>query len=760
MPSQDQATIPISTASNTTFQPAVLGSVAGSIRPLTTAEVEDLQFVSHDKILTWEGLIANIGTPHPEVHLIDTEKFEGHYGYTKDGLGRGAAYTQNHFFNEVQSADRRRYMPFLVFDFRNRPLLWRGQSYRWVLNIRRYNYTDAHQQLADMLADLRSLLSARLMQGFGEPLLFVYSKPNTFRRPHLNRLSEVRAAGFETITEQQMIEAAGGSLVSVLNPGEAIGYLKLVGAEESTDGLTPRHIAVFEDTPERVPPVTGIVTLEPQTPLSHVNLLAKNRGTPNVSTAKIELIPNLERLLGKLVRMVARRDGSVSFAEVGLAEAERFWKARSQNELEVPAIAANSLVPVEFATANQADKALVNIGSKAANYAVIQGLLNQQFVKPGFALSFAHYLRIVDLPKPKTLIQELLTRKDTLSPEAVNDQLKAIRSAIRKETPDAAIAASISAVRAVISKLPPDVKRIRLRSSTNSEDLPTFNGAGLYESKGFNIEDDDQKLKKKLLRVMSSLWLERAFWERELFGIDHSAVGMAVLINPAFSNEYGNGVVIGSQEDLGFRTWVNAQKGEASVTNPLDDEIPESFTFFGRNISVVEPQSRSNVGAVFLQENQDLVKNELSPQLLQLQGITQRLYDYFVAKQREIGDRRKYGIDIEYKLMSEAEKVVLYVKQSRLLNLDHEAEQPNDSVTKAVAKNNGMDGAHLRRRPLQLSHLSRSEYCVMRTDQVIGINRYEEVGNGFVKLNVVIPASSCPDFRGEVYAFKNHFNFI
>jgi Pyruvate phosphate dikinase, AMP/ATP-binding domain len=764
MSPQENVTGPVVMAFNVTFAPMVMGSVGGGVRSLSAAEAESIQFVSHGKILTWEGLVDNIGQPNAQVHLNDTKAFEGHFGYVQKALGRGAAYTQDNFFNEVQFPERRRYMPFLVFDFRNRPLLWKGKSYRWVMNIRRYNYADSHQGLADMLVGLKTLLSTRLMQGFGEPLLFVYDTPGTFRRPHTDRLAEVSAAGFEVITEQAMIEAAGGSLVSVLNPGTAMGYLSLVKVGESAEGLTPRHIAVFEDTPERIPPVIGIVTLEPQTPLSHVNLLAKNRGTPNVSTAKIELIPNLERLMGTLVKMVAKTDGSVSFAAVGIAEAQQFWDSRSRLGLEVSAIAATSLLPVEFAIATHTDTALPNIGSKASNYAIIQKLLPAQFVKPGFGLSFAHYLRVVSEPATKALIQDLLAKKGVLTPEAINTRLQGIRESIQTQTSEANITETVKAVRAITAKIP-TIERIRLRSSTNSEDLPVFNGAGLYESTGFDVADGDPKLKKKLLQVMASLWLERAFWERELFGIKHSDVGMAILINPAFSDEYANGVVIGSVEPVGantvgFRTWINAQKGEASVTNPVEDEIPESFTFIGKKLDNPQVQSRSNIGNVFLQETGNAVRSEVSTQLLQLQQITQQLYDHFVARQRELDDRRKYGIDIEYKLMTEGTQIVLYVKQSRLLNLDDEAARPNASITKAVAKDNGFKGAHLRRKPQQLLTLRSNEFCVVKTDSVVGLNAFEDVGNGFVKLNVTVPSSSCPGFTGVLYVFRKHFNFI
>ncbi len=739
--------------------PNIFGAMQNEIRELTQQEAESLQFVSHDNILTWEGLVEDIGQPTARVHLIDTARFDGHYGYAQQALGRGVAYTKNHFFSEVQSRKNRRYMPFLVFDFRDQPLIWQGESYRWVMNIRRYNYTDSHQALADMLVSLKALLQERLLQDSGEPLLFVYEKPGSFRRPHVDTLTEVKAAGFEVITEQEMIATAGGSLVSVLNPGTAIGYLKRIGIGESADGLTPRHIAIFDDMPERIPPVTGIITLEPQTPLSHVNLLAKNRGTPNISTANIKLIPDLEASTDKLVKMIATPNGEIGIEEATLAEAEKFWAQAAPADLEVPTITATSLLPVDFENATSADRALTNIGSKAANYATIQSLFNPEFVKPGFGLSFAHYQRITAEPNTQSLIQNLLASKGSLSPEAINEQLTAIRDSIKKETSDDALADSIQAVRTVIANMP-GVTRIRLRSSTNSEDLPTFNGAGLYESTGFDVVDSDKKLKKKLLKVMASLWLERAFWERELFGIDHSKVGMAVLINPAFSDEYANGVVIGSQEANGFRIWVNAQKGEASVTNPLDNEISESFTFIGRNTENVEVQALSNVGDVFLEEADKTVQPELSSQLLQLQRITQQLHDYFVAKQRDLGDRRKYGIDIEYKLMEEDDEIALYVKQSRLLNLDYEASEPGNSISKAIAKNNGMDGAHLRRQPKQLSELSSNDFCIMKTASVVGIDSFEPAGNGFVKINITIPSSSCPEFTGTAYVFENHFSFI
>jgi hypothetical protein len=661
------------------FAPNVKGSVGGRVRSLTPQEALDLRFVSHDKILTWEGLVEDFGKPTQTVHLVDTKRFEGHFGYTKNALERGATFTEANFQNEVSFPATRRYMPFLVFDFRASPIVVNGKSFKWVMNIRRYNYRDNEVQLADVLTTMRSLLSERLMGSFGEPALFVYDSPALFptthtpRRPHITQLGEIKKRAFETLTETEMIAKAGGQLVSVLNPGVAFGFLKLVPAGEQTteERLTPRHIAVFQDTPDRVPPVSGIFTLEPQTPLSHINLLAKNRGTPNVSTAQLSLVPQLEKLLGKLVRMEAKTEGAqVTLREASLEEATAFWESRRKGALEVPQIAPVSLDPVEFATAPPGIAALSNIGSKASNYGVIQKLLGPTLVRPGFALGFAHYRALIAGSPAEGLIRDLIANKDKLAPEQIDGRLVAIRDAIKTQSPAPALAQSTAAVRAIAARLP-GVPRIRFRSSTNSEDLPVFNGAGLYESTGFDVADDDAKLQKKLLEVMASLWLERAFWERELFGIDHAAVGMAILVNPAFSDENANGVVVGSRTDGTFSSWINAQAGEASVTNPADGEVPESFTCVPSSTGMVVKKldSRSNIANIFLETGAASIRPDRAAQLRELHDAADKLHAHFVAEQVAKGDRQPYAIDIEYKLMPEGAGVKLFIKQSRLLAL-------------------------------------------------------------------------------------------
>jgi pyruvate,water dikinase len=71
-----------------------------------------------------------------------------------------------------------------------------------------------------------------------------------------------------------------------------------------------------------------------------------------------------------------------------------------------------------------------------------------------------------------------------------------------------------------------------IRSSTNCEDLPGFNGAGLYESVplsssslslAFSLSPTDthHPLKRAIKEVYASMWRYRAFSERDMFHLDH-----------------------------------------------------------------------------------------------------------------------------------------------------------------------------------------------------------------------------------------------
>jgi phosphoenolpyruvate synthase/pyruvate phosphate dikinase len=84
-------------------------------------------------------------------------------------------------------------------------------------------------------------------------------------------------------------------------------------------------------------------------------------------------------------------------------------------------------------------------------------------------------------------------------------------------------------------------KGVFARSSTNSEDLPNFNGAGLYTSMP-NLRTDEQLI-EGIKTVWASVWNFEAYEARERAGIDHMKIYMAVLIQEGINSE-SSGVMI------------------------------------------------------------------------------------------------------------------------------------------------------------------------------------------------------------------------
>ena len=65
---------------------------------------------------------------------------------------------------------------------------------------------------------------------------------------------------------------------SALNAGEGYGRLQ---ALDPDDRPNPRDIVLYETLPNELSRVAGIISTQPQTPLSHVDLRAKQNRIPN-----------------------------------------------------------------------------------------------------------------------------------------------------------------------------------------------------------------------------------------------------------------------------------------------------------------------------------------------------------------------------------------------------------------------------------------------------------------------------------------------
>jgi pyruvate, water dikinase len=294
------------------------------------------------------------------------------------------------------------------------------------------------------------------------------------------------------------------------------------------------------------------------------------------------------------------------------------WKGLKPNTPIMPVSDLKETALLPFAGLSFADRN--RIGVKAANLAEVSQLLGAQAPK-GFAIPFAHYAAFLD---SGVITQALCAeaekdcgqegREAALCSEVSSyrqrfcdrqDRLKSFIDSLldhqRFQNDSRFREASLDGLRYLMRHIPVDSgfartfnsiadslfpgKRVRLRSSTNAEDLEDFNGAGLYSSTGADASDPEWP-SDEIRKVWASLWNWQAFEERSFHGIDHRLVHMGVVVHPSFTAEKANGVLItrnlADAAIDGF--YVNVQPGEISVTNPTDGSLPEIFTISGTSV--------------------------------------------------------------------------------------------------------------------------------------------------------------------------------
>ena len=273
---------------------------------------------------------------------------------------------------------------------------------------------------------------------------------------------------------------------------------------------------------------------------------------------------------------------------------------------------------------------------------VFRVLLSKKGIAPRFMKAHDFYTRV----------GTMLTNEEFQTDfEVQDDRLDDLRDDIKDaETPQWII----EVLTAMHAQFPEDTS-LRYRSSTNNEDLPGFNGAGLYDSKTQHPEETEEDgISKSLKQVFASLWTFRAFNEREFHRIDHLAAKMGVLVHPNYSDELANGVAVSfdpiSEQDGNY--YVNTQLGEDLVTNPEAHSVPEEI-LLERNgrYSVLATSNQVPPGQLLMSNNQ----------LRQLRAHLEVIHDHFAGLYNP-GPGEPFAMEIEFKITSED---ILAIKQAR-----------------------------------------------------------------------------------------------
>jgi hypothetical protein len=485
-----------------------------------------------------------------KIYYVNKKRYSFHKDFVNGtylSLERGAEFFKNNYLN----ANRRFILGTLAYQI---PLK------RWT-----FEFWEGDLIPADQI----ELTYEVINKTFFQPVAF---KPNSLRQEEATR----SLAGMQRVLQDDI---AREQAYQALNVAKGLGRIHIIPKLDDHVEIGSNEILVLDEVPVQLPPVAGIITSQPSTPLSHINLLAKSWGIPNayIKNAK-ELLKQYDTWWVSFETL--REKYTIKRADMNQL---REYQRRQAERLDVMKPRFNLSETRLLSLAEQRSRSSLAFGGKSANLGeVLNARLPGIVVPSGFTIPFYYYDEFIKQNKLDDVIFGLLNdQKFVHDPAYRREQLVHLRQKIETAEFDPELR------KMVLETVAREYagKGLFVRSSSNSEDLPNFSGAGLYTTVP-NVRGD-QQLIDAIRKVWASLWNFEAYEARERAGVDHSKIFMAVLLQEGinsessgvmistdpFDNENKGAIYISAKRGLGIKVVEGQRIAEQIIFRPRTNAI-------------------------------------------------------------------------------------------------------------------------------------------------------------------------------------------
>jgi hypothetical protein len=615
----------------------VFANFAATAQRVSSSEVRSLPAIStraeFDSIAVTYDANTPYALPHAlfvidrkdnnRVYYVNTKRFPFHKDFVNGtylSLERGRAFFENNYLKP------------------NRRFIMGTVAYQTPVKRWTFEFWEGDLIPADQI----KLAYEVLNKTFFTTIAF---KPNSTRQDE----ASAATAGLQRVSQSDISKEQE---YQALNVAKGLGRIHVIPKLDDHVEIGSNEIIVLNEVPIQLPPVAGIITSLPSTPLSHINLLAKGRGIPNA------YIKNAQDLFkqydGWWVNFETKRQ-SYSIKRANIDELRSYQKRMAERlDIMKPRY---DLSEKRLLDLGQQRKAMsIAYGGKSANLGeVANAHLPGIDVPGGFTIPFYYYDAFLKENHFDDALYELLNdQKFVHDPAYRRQRLTEIRERLQQGRLNAQLRERI-------------LERVEksfaghglfVRSSSNSEDLPNFSGAGLYTTVP-NARGPEQII-EGIKKVWASLWNFEAYEARERAGVDHMKIFMAVLIQQGVNSE-SSGVMITTdpfdKENKGA-IYISAKRGLGSkvVEGP---KVAEQVIFSPRaNATRVLTRSAEDSLLTF-DEHGGLKEIPITGERTVLtDNVIKRLVQAALEIKRVFGNREQ---DIEWAYMNGQ----LYIVQSR-----------------------------------------------------------------------------------------------